>query len=131
MAVSPPEMGWPGAQQVCRLRRCRTQGGKTSEEVVFLITSLPPERATAKELLSLSRAHWGIENRLHQVRDTTLREDACRVRKGALPQLLSALRNTLLTCFHHLHFTSMVEGLEYFAEHRRQAIRLIRHGKTK
>ena len=32
-------------------------------------------QADATRLLALSRGHWSIENRLHWVRDVTLRED--------------------------------------------------------
>ena len=33
-------------------------------------------------LLALVRAHWGIENRLHHVRDVTMDENRCCVRVG-------------------------------------------------
>src|SRR3712207_2200885 len=38
--------------------------------------------------------HWGIENRVHHVRDVTHGEDASRIRTGTAPQLMAALRNT-------------------------------------
>ena len=34
---------------------------------------------------------WGIDNRLHSVRDVTLGEDASQARAGAAPQVLSLL----------------------------------------
>ena len=37
--------------------------------------------------MSLSRGHWGIENRLHWVRDVTFDEDRSQVRTGAAPQV--------------------------------------------
>jgi predicted transposase YbfD/YdcC len=46
--------------------------------------------------LSLIRSHWAIENRLHGVRDGTLREDASRVRTGHAPQVAAGLRNVAL-----------------------------------
>ena len=52
---------WPGCAQVFRLTRVRKTGKKVETEVVFGITSLPRERAGAKELLRLTRGHWGIE----------------------------------------------------------------------
>jgi predicted transposase YbfD/YdcC len=67
--------------------------GKAYEEVVHGITSLPPEKADAKRLLELVREHWRIENGLHYIRDVTLGEDCSRVRRGAAPQVLAALRN--------------------------------------
>ena len=48
------------------------------------------------KLLEYVRGHWGIENRLHYVRDVTLGEDASQVRTGAAPQVMAALRNVVL-----------------------------------
>lgn len=90
---------WPGLAQGFEITRERTEKGQTAVEVDYGITSLTPEEAPAARLLELTRGHWGIENKLHYVRDVTLREDACRVRKGAAPQVLAALRNT---CVHVL-----------------------------
>src|SRR5262249_34982057 len=87
---------WPGLAQGFELTRERTANGKTTAEVVHGVTSLGPERADAGRLLELVRGHWGIENGLHGVRDVTLGEDACRVRRGAAPQVLAALRNAVV-----------------------------------
>lgn len=78
------------------MTRERTIKGKTTVEVIYGITSLGPQQADARRLLALVRGHWLIENRLHWVRDVTLGEDACRVRKGSAPQVLAALRNTVV-----------------------------------
>lgn len=87
---------WPGLRQGFEVTRQRTEKGRTTAEVVYGITSLGPEEADAARLLELVREHWRIENCLHWVRDVTLREDACRVRCGAAPQVLAALRNTVV-----------------------------------
>jgi len=87
---------WPGLAQVFRLTRERTAASKTTTEVSYGITSLPRGRADARRLLGLVRRHWGVENRLHYVRDVTLGEDACRVRSGAAPQALAGLRNAAI-----------------------------------
>jgi predicted transposase YbfD/YdcC len=84
---------WPGLAQAFELTRERTEKGKTTVETVRGITSLGEGRADARRLLELTREHWHIENRLHYVRDVTLGEDACRVRRGVAPQVLAALRN--------------------------------------
>ena len=56
-----------------------------------------PGRETGPgKLLEYVRGHWGIENRLHYVRDVTLGEDASQVRTGAAPQVMAALRNVVL-----------------------------------
>jgi predicted transposase YbfD/YdcC len=43
------------------------------------------------------RAHWGIENRAHHVRDVTLGEDASRIRNrpGVMARLRSLALNIL------------------------------------
>jgi hypothetical protein len=87
---------WAGLRQGFELVRERTEKGKTTVEVVHGISSLSPERADAKRLLGLNRGHWGIENRLHYVRDVTMGEDASRIRKGVAPQVMAALRNSVV-----------------------------------
>lgn len=65
-------------------------------ETVRGITSLSTERADAARLLQLTRQHWAIENGLHYRRDMTLGEDASRIRKGTAPQVMAALRNSII-----------------------------------
>jgi predicted transposase YbfD/YdcC len=74
------------------------RGGRGERiETACAITSLIPEQAGPEELLALWRGHWGIETRLDYVRDVTLGEDACRVRSGAAPQALAAVRNSVIS----------------------------------
>jgi predicted transposase YbfD/YdcC len=87
---------WAGLKQGFELVRERTEKGKKTVETVHGITSLSPERANAKRLLELTRGHWGIENSLHYKRDVTMGEDASRVRKGVAPQVMAALRNSII-----------------------------------
>jgi predicted transposase YbfD/YdcC len=89
-------LDWPHVAQAFKLTRERTYRGRTSVETVYGITSLSRERASACELLDIVRNHWGIENKVFHVRDVTMGEDHCRVRKGFAPHLLSSLRNSLL-----------------------------------
>jgi predicted transposase YbfD/YdcC len=90
------QQDWKGLKQGFELVRERTEKGQKTVEVVHGITSLSTERADAQRLLALSRGHWGIENKLHYRRDVTLGEDASRIRKEVAPQVLAALRNSVL-----------------------------------
>jgi len=120
---------WAGVAQVCRITRERIVRGKKTIETVHAITSLTPEQAGPEKLLVLARAHWGIENRLHYVRDVTCREDQARTHVGAAPQVLAAFRNTALTIIHRLGY-KVVEGFEHFAEHRLAAIDAVQVRRT-
>jgi predicted transposase YbfD/YdcC len=120
---------WSGVAQVCRITRERIIRGNKTTETVYAITSLNVDRAGPEQLLALSRAHWGIENRLHYVRDVTCREDQARAHAGHTPQVLAACRNTALTLIRRLGF-KVVEGFEHFAEHRLAAVEAVRGRRT-
>ena len=118
---------------MCRITRQRIvlgkAAGKESTETVYAISSLTPEQARAERLLALSRDHWDIENTLHDVRDVTCREDQARTNAGNAPQVMAALRNTALTLVRR-QGSKPVEGFEYFAENRTEAITMVLRRRT-
>jgi hypothetical protein len=89
---------WPHLRQIGAVERHRLQIRRgqiiaTEAEVRYYVTSLAPEQADAKALLALTRGHWGIENRLHHVRDVTFEEDRSQMRSGAVAHTFAACRN--------------------------------------
>ncbi|VTT98155.1 DDE_Tnp_1-associated OS=uncultured bacterium PE=4 SV=1: DDE_Tnp_1 [Gemmataceae bacterium] len=116
---------WKGLRQGFRVTRERTVRGVRSVEVAYGITSLSAGRADAATLLGLLRNHWRIENGLHYVRDVTLGEDACRVRKGAAPQALAAARNAVVHLLAGVGASSYPEAIEFLQLHPEEARRLI------
>ena len=91
----PTRLGekWPDITAICRIERIRENKLYCSREVVYAITSAPPEKFDAAKLLKASRDHWAIENCEHYVRDVTFKEDASRIRTAALPEIKVALRS--------------------------------------
>ena len=120
---------WPGVAQVCRLTRQRRRHGKQSTETVYAITSLTAAEDTPARLLALARAHWGIENRLHYVRDVAWGEDQGRTRTGAAPQVLAALRNAALTLIRRRRLTP-AEAFDHFSAYQHKAIKAVRRERT-
>jgi hypothetical protein len=116
---------WPGIGQVYWLRRERTHRGQTSVEDEYGITSLSRDQADAARLLNLRREHWRIENGLHYVRDVTLGEDDCRVRKGPAASVLAGLRNAALALLPKLELASIAEAIRHCAFRPTRAIRLL------
>lgn len=116
---------WRGLAQGFELTRERTAAGKTSVEVVYGITSLTPLEASAGRLLRIVRDHWRIENSLHYVRDVTLGEDACRVRKGGAPQILAGLRNAVVHLLASVAGPSRAARVEQLSARPAQALALI------
>lgn len=80
---------WTGIKSLIRVERAGTRGGKQSHEIVCYISSLI---RTAKEFTCGIRGHWGIENRLHWVKDVVLNEDDSTIRMGNAPGNLSIIR---------------------------------------
>ena len=115
---------WPGCRQVFRLQRERRTGEKVEVEVVFGITSLSRERATAK-VLDAVRAHWGIENGLHGRRDGTLKEDASRVRKGSGPQVMAVLRNLIIYLCSFSGKASLAAATRHYMCHPEKSVELV------
>jgi predicted transposase YbfD/YdcC len=117
----------PLIKQVAELTRTVTvrKSGKTSQEVVYLITAITPQEACPQRLLELVRGHWGIENSSHYVHDVTFQEDRSQLRSGQAPQILAALRNLAITLIHRQGSSQIAATRRHFASHPRQAFRLL------
>jgi predicted transposase YbfD/YdcC len=92
----PPE--WRGmiacAARISRLSwRKDTRAGlwRPRREVAYYVSQLRLDAATFGRAV---RAHWGIENRDHHVRDRVLREDDSRIRRK--PGIFARLRSFAL-----------------------------------
>ena len=96
---------FPPAEQVARVVRTRTVTSwlsdghtrtrvtRTCTETVYLIITMPAREAPPEHIAVYIRRHWSIENRVHHVRDVTLREDSSQVKTGSRPRVLVSLRN--------------------------------------
>jgi len=115
---------WPYQAQVGELVHTWQRKGETHREVSYLITSLPREEAKPRRLLKLIRGHWGIENRLHWVRDVTFDEDRCQIRTKAAPQVMAALRNLTIGLLRLKKEPNIAAALRTFAGSPRRALRL-------
>ncbi|WP_331732635.1 ISAs1 family transposase (plasmid) [Streptomyces avidinii] len=109
------------AVQVVRRRRTVTTG-KVTLERVYGVTSLRPHQAAPADLALWVRGHWGIENRLHFVRDTTFAEDASRVRTGTAPRAMASLRNLALGALRHAGHDNIAAGLRHHARDPRRPL---------
>jgi hypothetical protein len=86
---------------------------------------LLPKRTEAAQLLSLLRDHWGIENRLHYVRDVTFGEDRSAVRTKAAPQACAACRNLAIALLRRTGAANIAAACRTFAGRPLTAIALV------
>src|SRR6266404_2023150 len=86
---------WKKLGGVGMIESVRQTGEKISTEVHYSIGSCGI--STVDMFAKASRAHWGIENKLHLVLDVVFREDNCRARTGNSARNFSVLRKFVLT----------------------------------
>ena len=84
---------WPGLEAVGKVIRTREVNGKVTTETALYLASSP---LSAERFGHVTRAHWGIENRLHWVLDVVMNEDNARNRKDNGPKNLAVLRHIAL-----------------------------------
>ena len=114
----------PGVGQVAELTRTVTEKGKTTQDVVYLVTSCPPDRGCPAQLLTWIRGHWSIEAR-HHVRDGAFGEDHSRLRHGHTPQIMAACRNLCITLLHRAARPEISAARRSLAYHPDQALALL------
>jgi predicted transposase YbfD/YdcC len=85
-------LAFPHAAQAIQIVRRRKVKGKWSRETCYAVTSLSVTQASPAQLAAIIRGHWGIEDRLHWVRDIDFGEDRSQVRTAAGPQVMASLR---------------------------------------
>lgn len=128
-------LGLPGQRQaVCRritYYALRDDLPEKEADHHFYVTSLPPHRMDAAKLAGLIREHWGVENRLHHVKDRTWLEDRHWVgnkRTGAMVSLLRSLASCLVrkARFPGLNPKAYCpERIEYFTQYPGRAMALL------
>ena len=120
-------LDWPGAEQVFKLERpfTRVVDRHVTKEVVCGITSLTAQEANAPQLLQLTRSHWGIENGLHYLRDETLREDWCHLKRGQAPRAMAVINNLIVGLVLRLDWTNLAAARRYFDAQPHKAHRLV------
>jgi predicted transposase YbfD/YdcC len=116
---------FPHAAQAVRITRTRIIDAKTTRETAYLIVTLPFENAGPRELNTWARQEWHIENRLHWVRDMTLREDEQRATTGTGPAVFAALRNTAIGFHRTLGHTNIARATRHAARHTSDLIHAV------
>jgi predicted transposase YbfD/YdcC len=125
VVTAPAWVEFAGATQIAQLRRTVTKDGKRTVEVVYLITSADHRAAPPATLAAWVRAHWGIENRLHWVRDVTYDEDRSQVRTGNAPQVMATLRSTAISLLRLTGVENIAQGLRHHARDPEPVLKLL------
>lgn len=128
--TTPRLVGFWGTRQVVELRR-RTRRKKTvtaqptlSEEVFYLVTSLPAEQAHPRDLAARARGHWTVEA-VHHIRDRVLDEDRHTVRTGNAALAWAIARDTSISALRLTGHDSIAKALRATARNPGHVLQII------
>ncbi|EDX77277.1 Transposase, IS4 family protein [Coleofasciculus chthonoplastes PCC 7420] len=119
---------WEGLQRLVKVERFGTRAGKPYHQIVYYISSLT---INAAQFAQGIRGHWGIENRLHWVKDVVLDEDNSRMRQGNAPANFSIIRSLVLTILRYNGYSSITTGIRLISHNLEQIFQLIRNVPTR
>jgi predicted transposase YbfD/YdcC len=123
-----PDGLFPHAAQAFLIERAVRDphdGRLRSAAAALGITSRTPGRGGTPEVIAAAaRGHWDIEA-LHQVRDTTMNEDAQRLGAGSSAQVIAAVRNTAVAALRLAGFTGTAPGRRWAARNPARPIAVL------
>jgi predicted transposase YbfD/YdcC len=121
------DVDFPHARHAFLIERytLRHTTGVRSAHTAMGLTSLTGDDAHPARIAALVRGHWGIENRLHWVRDVTYAEDASRVRTRNAPRVMASLRNLAINALRLTGHTSIATGLRTMSHDRTRPLQLL------
>lgn len=120
-------IGFPHAHQAIQVTRRsrRAKAATWHTETVYAVTDLDFDDITPARLAEVIRAHWGIENRLHWVRDVTLAEDLSQIRTGNAPAAIATLRNLAISLHRLSGADNIAAASRHVSRHPARALRLV------
>jgi hypothetical protein len=121
------DLDFPHLAQIACIRRdtWTLDGTYIGKEYAFPITSAPAEKVGPADLNHHVRNHWGIEGKIHWVRDTVWREDHNQSWKGNTAHTLAALKNLAIGAIRLAGLHEIKRTTESIARDRYRAIPLL------
>ncbi len=113
---------WAGLARLVKVERTGTRAGQPYEQIAYYISSL---NLHAAQFAQGIRGHWGIENRLHWVKDVVLQEDSSRMRQGNAPANLSIIRSLAIAILRYNGYSSITTAVRMIGHNLQQIFRLI------
>nr|WP_019503265.1 ISAs1 family transposase [Pleurocapsa sp. PCC 7319] len=98
---------WSSIKTLIKVESERQLKYKTEFSTRYYISDLTE---SAFEFYQRIRGYWGVENKVHYVRDVTQGEDKSRIRTLPLPQILAIARNLALNLYRDSGFDNMAQA---------------------
>ncbi len=113
---------WLGLARLVQVERLGTRAGKPYHQIAYYISSLS---LNAAQFAQGIRGHWGIENRLHWVKDVVLGEDNSRMRQGNAPANFSIFRSLAIAILRYNGYSSITTAVRMIGHNLEQIFLLI------
>ncbi len=98
---------WSTVKTIIKVESERQLKYQTESSTRYYISDLTE---SAFEFYQRIRGYWGVENKVHYVRDVTQGEDKSRIRTNPLPQILAIARNLALNLYRDAGFDNMAQA---------------------
>ena len=118
---------FPHVEQIACIRRdtYTLTGEATGKEFAFVITSATSDKVTPAPLNEYVRGQWGIESKVHWIRDVVWQEDHNQSWKGNTAHVLAALKNLALGAMRLADLDEIRRTTEWIARDRTRAIPIL------
>jgi hypothetical protein len=104
---------WSGVKSLLQVDRIGIRQGQPYQQTNYYISSLA---VCAAQFALLIRGHWGIENRLHWVKDVVFKEDTLPLQHHNAASNWSLLRNIVINIARQHGYDSLTKA-ERFLSH--------------
>ena len=106
------DLDWVGVKSLIQIERIGIRSGKKYLQTNHYISSLVSKAITFTEGI---RQHWGIENRLHWVKDVIFGEDAAPFRNSNAATNWSIIRNIAINLARQGGYDSLTKAQRFLA----------------
>lgn len=98
---------WPALATIIRVCSERQTKHKVETSTRYYISDF---KETAAQFAARIRGYWGVENKVHYVRDVTFGEDKSRIRTTPLIQIWTIARNLAINLYREAGFENMAQA---------------------
>lgn len=114
---------WAGLMRIIRVERYVTLTDRCRHDTAYYITSI--RRNSAAYFADHIQNHWGIENRLHWVKDVIMKEDTSRTAGKMAAENISIMRNIVINIIRVNGYNSIKKATELYSNNIKGMMELI------
>lgn len=121
--ISKIDSDWLGIKSLIQVDRIGIRQGQLYQQTNYYISSLA---ASAAQFAQIIRGHWGIENRLHWVKDVVFKEDTLPLKHHNAASNWSLLRNIVINIARQHSYDSLTKAERFLSHNIPQLFSLLK-----